>query len=316
MTQAESTSGGSSTAHAHPEEDCRGPNRGISMTAILQADQPVQWSGCYDDHWDGLIVDDAVAHPAKFSAGLIRRIFGHGYAEGFWKHDDLIGDPFAGVACGGIIASGVGLRWIGVELEERFVVLANENIRKWRHIGPSPIIIQGDSREFAKIVGECDAIVTSPPFADQFAQTGGGIYARGEHTNTKAGNVMDYGQTPGQIGNESNTTYWQAMRQVYEQCWLALKPGGVMAVVIKDYVKKGRRVPLCDDTWTLLQSCGFEPIERIRAMLVKEQVLPGLFGEVVERKERKSFFRRLAEKNGSPPIDWEEVLFVRRRLSA
>ena len=27
-------------------------------------------------------------------------------------------------------------------------------------------------------------------------------------------------------------------------------------------------------------------------------------------KERKSFFRRLAEKKGSPPIDWEEVIWA------
>lgn len=28
--------------------------------------------------------------------------------------------------------------------------------------------------------------------------------------------------------------------------------------------------------------------------------------------QRKSFFRRLAESKGSPKIDWEEVLIVRR----
>ena len=26
--------------------------------------------------------------------------------------------------------------------------------------------------------------------------------------------------------------------------------------------------------------------------------------------ERKSFFRRLAEKKGAPPIDWEEVIWA------
>ena len=63
----------------------------------------------------------------------------------------------------------------------------------------------------------------------------------------------------------------------------------------------------------MLESLGFEPVERIRAMLVKEDRQPGLFGEdVVKTTERKSFFRRLAEKKGSPRIDWEEVLMVRK----
>ena len=91
-----------------------------------------------------------------------------------------------------------------------------------------------------------------------------------------------------------------------------LKPGGLLVVVVKDYVKGGKRVPLCDQTLELLQRLGFEPVERIRAMLVKETREVGLFGEHVNRKERKSFFRRLAEHKGSPRIDWEEVLCVRK----
>ena len=102
------------------------------------------------------------------------------------------------------------------------------------------------------------------------------------------------------------------MIQVYAECHKALKPGGVIAVVIKDYVSKGQRVPLCDQTHELLLRVGFTPLERIRAMLVSETRTQGLFGEIVKVKERKSFFRRLAEKKGSPPINYEEVLFLRK----
>jgi hypothetical protein len=48
-------------------------------------------------------------------------------------------------------------------------------------------------------------------------------------------------------------------------------------------------------------------------MLTRETRHSDLFaGETVTKKERKSFFRRLAEKNGSPPIDFEEVLFCQK----
>ena len=58
---------------------------------------------------------------------------------------------------------------------------------------------------------------------------------------------------------------------------------------------------------------GFDLFLRVKASLVKETRLPGLFGKpVVHRKERKSFFRRLAESKGSPPIDWEEVIWARK----
>lgn len=116
------------------------------------------------------------------------------------------------------------------------------------------------------------------------------------------------------IGNTTGDTYWQAVAEIYRQCLLAMKPGGVIAVVVKNYVKGGKIVPLCHNTWTLLQHVGFEPLERVRAMLVKEQTHDGLFEPVTKKTERKSFFRRLAEKKGSPPIDWEEVLFLRKPL--
>jgi len=84
------------------------------------------------------------------------------------------------------------------------------------------------------------------------------------------------------------------------------------AVVLKDYVKAGKRVPLCDDTARLLESLGFRVFERTRCWLVKEETHPSLFGGTVTKtKSRKSFFRRLAERKGSPRIDYEEVLWGR-----
>jgi len=37
--------------------------------------EPTIWTGCYNDSWNGVIVADAFAHPAKFARGLIRRIY-------------------------------------------------------------------------------------------------------------------------------------------------------------------------------------------------------------------------------------------------
>ena len=131
---------------------------------------------------------------------------------------------------------------------------------------------------------------------------------RHKKNDTKAG----YGKTDGQVGNESKESYWDAMRDVYAQCFLALKPGGVMAVHLKDYVSKKKRVPLCDQTCTLLEACGFRVFKRVRAWVVKETRQKGFKGDVVTTVARKSFFRRLAEKKGSPRIDWEEVIWVRK----
>lgn len=467
------------------------------------------WQGCYDGNWRGMITDEAFAHPAKYARGLIERIFDHGIERGWWNPGDVIGDPFGGIGTGGVTAAYRCLRWIGCELEPRFVAMAKDNFklhkREWAALNkPTPQIVQGDSRKFAEIVaasgivtsppyaaneksdyhlsddgktrrrdqdhpqgrgcfrgsetygqtdgqigalksGNIDAVVSSPPYAEtaveknstgvdmrkqweNYRASGGGSsyegfvahqtkhsqgygdsggqiarlkygniegvitsppYAesvKGDHAeketaeesrekrNTPGGSlgksarhggygasdgnignlkegVLDgavtsppyensevasacksqnkngrqatykramghnnYGETtPAQIGNESGETYWQAMCAVYQQCLISLKPGGYMTVVIKDYVKNKARVPLCDQTLQLLEHVGFEPVERIRAWLVKERTTM-LLGGVEETKvtERKSFFRRLAEKKGSPRIDWEEVIIVRK----
>lgn len=399
------------------------------------------WTGCYGKNWKGLIVPQAFSHPAKFSRSLIERIIAHMLERGWLKKGEMCGDPFGGIGCGGIIAAYAGLRWVGVELEGRFVELAKKNFElhaaKWRAMGdPEPVILQGDSRGFASIIGQCAAIATSPPFEKMVATADPNFLTPGEQgkRNPSKSNLSDYGQSPGQIGNlragkvdaittsppftqgyssggginvkgygadgkdkvgertyqgtggerakgnietlpvgtlrpgkcdaiatsppyesagwkadenpanvmrreakrrklypmrpevvpgrysdsrenlgnTAGETYWDAVRTVYHQCRLALKPGGVMAVVVKSYVKGGKLVDLPGQTWTLLQSLGFLPLERIRAMLVEEKRERSLLGaDIVTRKERKSFFRRLAEKKGSPKIDFEDVLFVR-----
>ena len=78
------------------------------------------WQGCYDGNWNDLIVPGAFAHPAKFARGLAERIVQHGLDRGWFAPGDLIADPFGGVGLGGLIAAYRGLRWVGVELEQRF----------------------------------------------------------------------------------------------------------------------------------------------------------------------------------------------------
>jgi hypothetical protein len=399
--------------------------------------ETLDWRGCYAERWADLLVPEAMAHPAKFSVGLISRIYDHGFARGWWRKGDLVADCFAGVACGGVLAAYKGLRWVGVELEPRFCDLARRNFelhrRRWEAAGdPVPVIVQGDSRRFAEAVrgaaglvtsppyaelgsggnarsspidptawtdgrprrmgasvmhgdgygttpgqigalpaGDVDAVVTSPPYADtemsprlggatirKTAGQGGRIADRsadltsasygatpGQIGALAAGDVdavvtsppwenqepshaqgdprrfgtggqtykdAVYGTATGQIGRDVGETYWDAVAQVYAQCLLALKPGGVACIVVKGYVRRGQLVDLPGQTLRLLLSLGFEPVERIRAWLVEERREAGLFGEVVTTKSRASFFRRLATKRGAPPIDFEEILVVRK----
>ena len=329
------------------------------------------WSGCYDTHWGRLITKDACLHPAKFARGLIERIYDYCLAQGWLQAGDLVGDPFGGVGMGGLAAAYRKLRWLGLELEPRFVGIGADGwdcpgteqlpvrsegdglpawpvcqgcaaawkageVRPGHHAmgnlerhrgrleamgGPQPRLVLGDARAFAERTGLA-AVVTSPPFEDrEGAMTelklksmpgpGRSHYsspaARAAQMERAEAEV--YGQAAGQIGNERGDKYWRAMARVYAQCHLALRPGGLICVVVKDYVKHGEIVPLCATTARLMEASGFVLVERIRAMLVKEERALNLDGTVETTKtERKGFFRRLAEKKGAPAINWEEVI--------
>lgn len=123
-----------------------------------------------------------------------------------------------------------------------------------------------------------------------------------------------YGDSLGQLGNDQGETFWQAARQIMEQCYQVLAPGAVAIWVLKGFVRKKKYVDFPDQWRQLGEACGFESVEWIRAHLVEDRGAQwDLFGELHQRTvERKSFFRRLAEKNGSPRIDYEVVLVQRK----
>jgi tRNA G10 N-methylase Trm11 len=137
----------------------------------------LDWYGCYNQSWKGLITDDSFAHPAKFSRGLIERIYRYLLDEAWLVPGNTVLDPFGGVALGAFPALRAGLNWVGVELEQHFTDLGMGNIALWesRYRGKLPrwgqaTLLNGNSRYLDRVLddahqGSVDAVVASPPFS-------------------------------------------------------------------------------------------------------------------------------------------------------
>lgn len=296
------------------------------------------WHGCYDDSWRGIIVSESFAHPAKMARGLLHRIVNRMLDDGWLRKGDIVGDPFGGIGTTGIMCSYHGLRSVSVELEPHFCDFARQNFaehtRDWRYLGePLPTVIQGDSRKFAALVPSLDGVITSPPYAECVKGAHGEQETAQESRDarqTPGGSLGQsqrhggYGVSEWQIGALKDaglnkvTSYWYAVREVYRQMLAVMKPGAVAAVVVKDYVKGRRRMPVADETAALLATVGFDVFEVTRCHVTKKlQAQLRLDGSLDKRtKDRKSFFRRIAEKRGSPPIDWECVIWCRKQQGA
>jgi hypothetical protein len=187
------------------------------------------WAGCYPSKWKGLIVPEATSHPAKFSSRLIRRIYAHMIAEGWLAEGQTIVDPFGGVALGALEAMRLGLHWIGVELEVKFSDLGNQNIGLWNkrystmpHWCSDAVLLNGDSRNLAQVLGMADGCVSSPPYAgieveknsksidrskqyEVYKKSGGGQSFEA-FCHTQDIHSQGYGSAPGNLGNMHSTS--------------------------------------------------------------------------------------------------------------
>jgi hypothetical protein len=163
--------------------------------------------------------------------------------------------------------------------------------------------------------GDVKACISSPPWErsetggavprDKYPQVGGLYFGyRQEHQ----------GCSRGQLSQESGGTFWSAARVIVSQCYQALAPGGHAVWVVKDFVRNKQRVDFTGQWRELCESCGFVTLHEHKAWLVEDRGGQyALNGDLVKKRvERKSFFRRLAEKKGSPRIDWETVLCMRK----
>jgi len=169
-----------------------------------------KWENCYDQGWGKNLVPEAFSHPAKVSFSLAAKIYDHAINEGWVKKGDLILDPFSGIGGFAFHALCYGLNFIGVELEEKFVKLGQQNIELWNrkmkgwpNLGTATII-QGDSRNLKDVIEKTDLVVSSPPYSDEVSRDRASEnYAQSKNDYKRGGKSQYeiYGHTPGNLAN-------------------------------------------------------------------------------------------------------------------
>lgn len=172
------------------------------------------WHGCYRGGWSGILCEASFQHPAKVSRPLAERIYAHAFELGWLQIGSVVMDPFGGIAGFAWPALWRGVHFVGVELEEKFVRLGNENISEWnRRYGHksgwgTARLLKGDSRNLSQVLSEAAACVSSPPFAQSLATNPPNVEFERERQKKRgrnpdapgAGTAADYGQSEGQLG--------------------------------------------------------------------------------------------------------------------
>ena len=174
--------------------------------------------------------------------------------------------------------------------------------------------------------GEIDKIITSPPYAE--AQSGGGIakhgYQGSKHSPTDlvgkrsympeniggGDNIsnLPYGQidavvapydaiNKANIGNLYKDTYLGAMALVYSQCYKVLRAGGLLILVVRNFIRNKKEIDLRGNTVRLCEHVGFRFLEE------HYRILPN-----------QSFWRTIYRRHhpSAPVLDREYILVFRR----
>lgn len=109
-----------------------------------------------------------------------------------------------------------------------------------------------------------DVILTSPPYEECMSS---------KHHSPKADLIagekkigMSYTgkkKKRANIGNLKGETYLKAMRSVYSECYKVLQPSGLLILILKNFIRNRKIVPLTDYTIKIVEEIGFKPKERL-----------------------------------------------------
>ena len=269
-------------------------SRPISAGEIYDTDVPLTVWACAQERarhqGAGRYPRENVTHPARTLPELARQAI-----TAFSKSGDLVVDPMCGTGTTCIEAARLGRTAIGVELDDRWARLAEENLaqvctgaerRRAR-------IVTGDARRLTTLLpdldvgeaGAVDLVVTSPP---QMRET---------QRNTLAGRWAGgpSARHDGDIGGMREQTYVRAMAEVYAQPARLLRPGGLLVVITKNTRAGDRLVNLAGTTVELAQAAGLRYVQHIVALhaAVRQSTL-------IAWPSRFSLFDRRQARAGAP----------------
>ena len=147
--------------------------------------------------------------------------------------------------------------------------------------------------------------VSSPPYEENDQ--------RGGHTQValeKKVATYGYGETPGNIGNDSGETFWSASALIAAETFAALTPGAHACWVLKAFVRDGALVDFPAQWRALTESVGFVTLHKHHALLVEEHGEQMALDNGNGRKRgkaRRSFFRTLQVTRDKARAFWPEL---------
>jgi DNA modification methylase len=188
-----------------------------------------------------------LVHPAKFPETLAQE-----FIEFFTKKGETVLDPMAGTGSTLIAALRAGRNSYGIELNPKYVEIANQIIEEERKNlgekveGLMSKVIHGDAAKVPDFEPATFAyVLTSPPYWDM-------LHARGAETQKKRRTSVEldvhYSDDPNDLGNISNyDEFIEKLVCIYKGLKPLLREKAYLTIIVKNVKKGGKIYPLAWD---------------------------------------------------------------------
>lgn len=196
--------------------------------------------------------DKEFTHPAKFPEDLAER-----FISFFTKKDQTVLDPFAGISSTLLACENTGRYGIGIEYSKKYADLSKKRLEQMG-AKRAQKIIKGDSQNLLKIWDEnqsklpkeVDFIVTSPPYWNMLSESRGNVLSAQQKRKIN-GLDTKYSNSKNDLGNiKDYREFLKALKNIFDQAYFVLKPGGYMVVVLQNLRMRNGR--FCTLSWDLV----------------------------------------------------------------
>lgn len=194
-----------------------------------------------------------LVHPAKFPETMAQE-----FIEFFTKKEETVLDPMAGTGSTLVAALRAGRNSYGIELNPKYVQIAQEIIKDERAMSGNSIenlkseIINGDAIQITNYqIPIIDYILTSPPYWDM-------LHARGAETQKKrrvsAELDVHYSDDPNDLGNiRDYEQFLEKLVHIYKGLRPLLREKAYLTIIVKNVKKGGKIYPLA---WDIARELG------------------------------------------------------------
>jgi DNA modification methylase len=188
--------------------------------------------------------DNKILHPASFPEELAED-----FIKFFTKKGQWVLDPFLGTGSTLIACRNIGRNGVGIEINKKYVDIAEQRLKQQTLIDTKQIVLWGDSNDIEKLFAnnnlpKMDFCITSPPYWNQLKRN-----SMRQKVRKEKGLDTKYSEDKRDIGNiDDYNEFIHAQERIFDKVYNVMKNNAYLVVITNNIFADGKLYPLAFDT--------------------------------------------------------------------